>query len=97
MGAGLVMPSLDARKAVAAAAAFFKTLYEGVQYEDLLVEEIEFDDVVWKVTLGYSRRPSSPMALIDNLRVEREYKAFVVDATTFEVRSMKLRGMTSVD
>jgi hypothetical protein len=90
------MPEINAKQAVAAAIGFFKTLYEGVNYFDLLVEEIELDGSVWRITLGYSR-PANPAGVFLGVsRPNREYKAFVVNVLTGEVESMKMRGETAV-
>ncbi len=54
---------------------------------DALLEEIELsnDGKTWEVTLSF-RNPGDAIALF-----KRDYKVFKVDATTGEVRSMRIR------
>ena len=92
---------VDVRSAVVATREHFSSLQDMIGYptEDLRLEEAELseDKKHWFITLGFIRpvdKTSNPLAdLIASRNYEREYKVFKIDATTGEVKSMKIREL----
>jgi len=92
---------VDVRSAVVAARKHFSSLEDliGFGTEDLRLEEAELseDKKHWFITLGFIRpvdKTSNPLAdLMATRNYEREYKVFKIDATTGEVKSMKIREL----
>jgi len=96
---------LDVKEAVKKAFENLLSLYENNQIEDILLEEVEFNEETkkWLITLGFaiSRkilfREGHPLALFNqkdmglNNGYERVYKIFTIDAETGTVESMKIR------
>ncbi len=90
--------TIDVRSAVGAAQQYFGSLQDMIGFgtEDLRLEEAELseDKKHWFITLGFIRpvdKTSNPLAnLMETPNYEREYKVFKIDATTGEVKSMKI-------
>ncbi|MDJ1177280.1 hypothetical protein PJF56_00215 [Roseofilum sp. BLCC_M91] len=86
-------------QAVRLAKAYFEKLLPqlGEEIEDLRLEEVEFSEDKWLITLGYTRptkikqNPLLPVA--DNRQYERVYKIFTINSRTNEVESMKIREL----
>lgn len=97
---------IDVKAAVAKAMAYLGELYDTSKFREILLEEVEKspDDKFWLVTLGYSRpleaastdllKAIAP-AFGVSTKYTREYKVFAIDANNGEVRSMKIRELTS--
>lgn len=92
---------LDVKEAVKQAFESLLSLYEGNQIEDILLEEVEFNEQTkkWLITLGFARpkkivfKKDSILALMNQQEIgfERDYKIFTVDSETGKVESMKIR------
>ena len=92
---------IDVRDAVIAAKKYFEEIQDmmGNSINDILLEEVELSENkrLWYVTLGFSRpivkteRTLFPDSIPSAIKYEREYKIFIVDAVTGEVKSMKIR------
>lgn len=92
---------IEVKEAVQSASDYLSQLYPATQLYDVLLEEVWLsdDENYWFVTLGFSR----PIPSLDPMRAmsesffktgkyQREYKIFQLDATTGQVRSMKIRA-----
>lgn len=92
---------IDVRSAVIAAKQYFENIKDmmGDSINNILLEEVELSEnkKFWYVTLGFSRPVAKneksliPDAISLVTKTEREYKMFIVDAETGEVKSMKIR------
>jgi len=86
-------------QAVRLAKVYFEKLLPelGEGIEDLRLEEVEFSEDKWLVTLGYTRptkiKPNPLLPVTDNWQYERVYKIFTVNSKTNEVESMKIREL----
>ncbi|MBP0030599.1 hypothetical protein [Roseofilum sp. Guam] len=86
-------------QAVRLAKAYFEQLLPqlGEGIEDLRLEEVEFSEDKWLITLGYTcstkikQNPLLPVT--DNWQYERVYKIFTINSKTNEVESMKIREL----
>jgi len=80
--------------AIDASKKFLRDMY-GDELIDVRLEEVELaeDGSVWRVTLGFYRRPGADMAWAESLGIkpQREYKRLEVFADTGEVIAMKIR------
>ena len=98
---------INVKEAVKIAIDYLKQLYDPMELHDILLEEVALsdDEMNWYVTLGFSRPlPSTnPMqaltasilksqGMLSQTSYQREYKVFQIDATTGQVRSMKIRA-----
>jgi len=84
---------MDARGAIAAALALFDQFYEGQRVENVLLEELDYDESeeAWRVTIGFDigrneiRQPNqNALALFAEQKITpvREARRFVIfDAT----------------
>ena len=89
------------KEAVAAAIAYVKELYEGVNLRDLLLEEIEYSNASdkWLVTIGFSlpetKEVSSSVIFPSKTSRElsRRYKTVIIDAFSGTPDSMKIRNV----
>ena len=81
---------LDVREAAQKASEYFAGLFKDQNPENLQLEEVEIsdDDQYWLITLSY---PVPPELATLNFNFKRKYKVFKIDATTGEVKSMKIR------
>ncbi|MDB9517210.1 hypothetical protein PN466_09645 [Roseofilum reptotaenium CS-1145] len=92
---------LQVEQAVSQARLYFEKLLPqlGEGIEDLQLEEVEFSEDKWLITLGYTRptkikqNPLLPVA--DNWQYERVYKIFTINSKTNEVESMKIRELST--
>ncbi len=79
---------ISAKEAAVKAEEYFRSIYEGQDIRNILVEEIELVEnrKFWLITLGFSE---TGVALFDYER--RKFKKFKVNAETSEVIAMKIR------
>ena len=93
---------IDVKTAVRSALAFVRELYEDEEISNLGLEEVDLEETVWHVTVGFSRPwdyPAMPSPLIQaNIfqkgvrpRPAREYKVVRVDSNGV-ARGMENRG-----
>lgn len=86
-------------QAVRLAKAYFEQLLPqlGEGIEDLRLEEVEFSEDKWLITLGYTRptkiKPNPLLPVTDNWQYERVYKIFTINSRTNKVESMKIREL----
>lgn len=72
-------------------------LAEDVTLDDLLLEEVEFNDSenTWLITLGFDVINKNAMrgigAALAGVQYIRKYKTFIIDAETGKVKAMKIR------
>jgi hypothetical protein len=80
---------LDVKEAAHRASDYFLSLYGGEGSSGVRLEEVELTDDgrYWLITLSHPIRDDAPW----ELATRREYKLFTIDATTGEVKSMKIR------
>jgi hypothetical protein len=91
--------TIDASMAAERAAAYLTAMMP--QAEGILLEEVEKvtdkSKTHWLITLSFqvnlSGVPSSTLRGLSFAMGKREYKAFMIDATTGEVLSMKIRAV----
>lgn len=86
---------IDVNQAAAAAERFVRGVYPAEALEKLRLEEIERsqDGTVWYITLGWVDATAAPSTgILAGLTPPRTYKTFVVDGTSGEVTSMKIRA-----
>ena len=91
--------SIDVKTAVRHAIAYLLGFEEFIAASDIRLEETEYDDRgYWLITLSSieKRNPLDPLASIIS-RPARNYKVFRIDASTGEVKSMKVRSLQPVD
>lgn len=85
---------IEIKDAVAAAEAFARAVYDDEDLLGLRLEEVEIDpdEHAWRITLGWVDPGHQPLAALGGLLAQRRvYKTFVVDGTSGQVRSMKIR------
>ena len=74
-------------------------LSEDVQLDDLLLEEVEFDEPenTWLITLGFNVVNRNAMrgigAALAGVQYIMKYKTFSIDADTGRVKAMKIRDI----
>jgi hypothetical protein len=98
----------SAREAVRAARSYMEDVYG--ELDGLNVEEIEFDDPTWIVTMGYweflpePKRVQSGLAaamlpgiIPDTRKVRRAYKELKINGHSGDVLSMKIRPVPSAE
>ncbi|MGA3025152.1 MAG: hypothetical protein ABSF98_10300 [Bryobacteraceae bacterium] len=80
---------IDVKQAVQASVRFAESILGPERAQQMLVEEVEYaeDRVSWVITLSL---PAGGLQVFG-----KEYKTFVVDAETGEVRSMKIRQLAA--
>jgi len=76
--------TLTAKEAAQNAAHYLVDLVDNVS--DVLLEEVERDDGVWRITLSYQTSRPPLMSFL-----QRDYKLFEIDAITGDVKSMRIR------
>ncbi len=88
-------PKVDVKTAVSNALAYVKSLYTGQSLRDLLLEEVELSesDSQWRITVGFSLPKDEPPFLISPRQLARHYKVVLIDATTGEALSMRIRDI----
>lgn len=89
---------IDIKEAVRIASEYLTSLYSAELVRDMLLEEVErsVNESCWLITLGFSRPiPETEVAgviqVLSGKQFKREYKVMEIDASTGEVRSMKIR------
>lgn len=92
---------ITVKSAVATAIDYVKDLYEGKNLRDLLLEEVEFSDNHWIITVGFSlpeikEETASLSSLVipnkTSRMLSRHYKVVNIDAETGIPISMKIRN-----
>lgn len=62
--------------------------------DDFLLEEVESDQDVFKITLSFpDRKLASAVNPLVKAAVRREYKTFDIDKNTGEIKGMKIRSL----
>lgn len=85
---------LSVKDAAARAVESFKEFYGTEQFKNVMLEEVEMDDNIWYITLGFDM----PSALTQyGGKAPRGFKVFRINASTGEVLSMKIREVTPVE
>jgi hypothetical protein len=96
-------PQVDVKQAVKAALAFVREVYESEKITNVGLEEVAYDDEVWRVTVGFSRPWDYPKrSLLDEIGGlspsqpsseprTRDYKAVKVDASSGQILGMEIR------
>ncbi|MGH7047743.1 MAG: hypothetical protein ACREE2_15290 [Stellaceae bacterium] len=87
---------MDVRAAVGRAKDELRHIFADEKMENLGLEEVEYDDPskTWAVTLGFSRRWSTPDGVLAALGPRlglREYKVVRISDTTGQLISIKNR------
>ena len=91
---------MQPREAISIAKDYIKLIYEDEGAFNIGLEEIEFDDHVWNVTVGFSRRwdraPKSPFVVAvlegqDDRATARTYKIVEVSDSNGEVLAVRNR------
>lgn len=83
-------PKLSAKEAAQAAAKYLRDLI--ILRGSPVVEEVEFEDGKWLITLGfYPGEIGELPSVLPLAPAEKEFKLFAVDAQSGEVSSMKIR------
>lgn len=85
---------IDVKEAVRIATKVLRDLYENVELEDLLLEEVERSGNSWYVTLGFTR-PGRGTPLGALMVPQRTYKRIRIDADTGEFQGMEIRQLPS--
>ena len=83
---------IDAKEAVKIAVKYYKDVAEKITVSKLRLEEIELvnNDNDYRVTLSYPQENSD---LIFGYSDKRDYKEFIVDSNTSQVKAMKIRQL----
>lgn len=87
---------MDVRQAVDQAKRYVVELFTNEGITNLGLEEVEFDDGVWNVTVGFSRpwdTPSGFAALAQAQLQRRSYKIVRIDDGSAHVLSVKNREL----
>ncbi len=86
---------LDVKEAAQRASEYFAGLYADEGVANVQLEEVELTDdgQYWLITLSYPMVPPNQSPLFFNVSSNRKYKVFKIDATTGEVKSMKIRNV----
>ncbi len=86
---------IGVKEAVRLATGALRDLYEDIELEDLLLEEVERSDGSWYVTLGFARPFHSDDLLPGLAPSQRAYKRIKIDAKTGEFLGMEIRELQS--
>ncbi len=82
---------MDVKEAVKNAFESVRSLYEGQDIRDLLLEEVEKDGTAWRITVSFSRPDvSNPMRGVFAAEYLREYKVIELNQLG-QLTSMKIR------
>ena len=86
---------IDIKGAVERAAAYLAEMYQEASYDDLLLEEVEYDEQAhaWLITYGFSIPRSAGGFLQMQDPYVRKYKVFKINAETGAFVSMKIRDV----
>ncbi len=86
---------LDVKQAAQKASEYFTTLYTGRNTANVQLEEVELteDGRYWLITLSYPLASLTGLSEFLGKGGPREYKVFKIDASTGEVKSMKIRNV----
>ena len=85
--------ALKLQEAVKIATKTLREIYEGKEFDNLMLEEVELDGFEWFITLGFddpAQSTEGPLTLLAG-NPERQYKLFCIDANSGDVKSMKIR------
>ena len=85
---------MDVREAVQKAKEYLSDLFSDEELFNVGLEEVDFDGVAWRITLGFSRswdRKGPLVAAIAESRPERSYKVLRIIDETGAVESLKDR------
>lgn len=82
----------DLKRAARLAEQYFAEIYEGQEFQNLRLEEVEWkeDDGAWLITLGFDLPARASMSNILGVP-NRGFKTFEIDAQTGTLRAMKIR------
>ena len=96
---------VSVKEAVNSAFKFIENLYEGEDFADLSLEEVELskDEDYWLVTVGFTRTYSKPLEKVTVSPIfeplsrtyvtNRDYKIVKIDANTGDAKSVKIRNI----
>ena len=85
---------MDVKEAVRQAKVYVGDLFSDEGVVNLGLEEVEFTDGIWEVTIGFSRPwdvPRGIAALAQDALSRRSYKVVRIDDTTGRIISVKDR------
>ncbi|MCY4593979.1 MAG: hypothetical protein OXC19_04185 [Bryobacterales bacterium] len=85
---------MDVREAVKTAKQYLSDLFSDEELFNVGLEEVDFDGVAWRITLGFSRswdRKGPLIVAIAESRAERSYKVLRIIDETGTVESLKDR------
>ncbi|MGI8910877.1 MAG: hypothetical protein ACR2JR_10050 [Rubrobacteraceae bacterium] len=86
---------IGVKEAVRIATSALRDLYEDVEIEDLLLEEVERSGDSWNVTLGFARPFHGDELLPGLVPSQRAYKRIKIDTNTGEFLGMEIRELQS--
>ena len=90
---------IDIKQAVKSATEYLISLYDSVELNDLMLEEVELseDDQYWLVTLGFTTRISVSvepvLKIAGHKEAMRQFKVIKINTITGEPLSMKIREL----
>lgn len=90
---------MDAKKAVRRAKEYIVDLFSDEELFNLGLEEVDFDGVTWKITIGFSRswdRRGPLVTALAESRPERSYKILRIIDETGKVESLKDRTLETL-
>ena len=85
---------MDVKEAALAAKEYIADLYRPEGAINFGLEEIELDDHIWKITVGFSRpwdHTGSASIALGQTQLRRSYKLVQIDDASGRVRSVKDR------
>lgn len=86
---------IGVKEAVRIATSALRDLYEDVEIEYLLLEEVERSGDSWNVTLGFARPFQDDDLLPGLVPSQRAYKRIKIDANTGKFLGMEIRELQS--
>jgi hypothetical protein len=90
---------MDAKESVLKAKEYAKDLFSGENVVDFTLEELSFNDGIWNVTVGITRRinmSNLAMMMAGNKDCEKSYKIVKIDDESGEILSLKNWGTNQV-
>jgi hypothetical protein len=88
---------IDVKSAVRTAIGYLLEFQEFIPAEAVRLEETEYDDAgFWLITLSTEDKDASTGTLASLLPRRRTYRIFKIDASSGEVKSMKVRSLVPV-
>ncbi|MDE0626807.1 MAG: hypothetical protein OXH99_10450 [Bryobacterales bacterium] len=85
---------MDVREAVHTAKQHLRDVFSDEELFNVGLEEVDYDGVAWRITLGFSRswdRKGPLVAALAESRLERSYKVLRILDETGEMESLKDR------